>query len=426
MSSLRKFIDENDFTYISLYMTLTSEPYFIKFITSKKYKDLVLLNFTKKSDLSLDIVKQCTGCILNKNTLKILHYTFEKTCEYTFDQSNSKYIISNKKHIDFPIYIDKDYISNDNVKVGLYMTGYTFKVFYHYDDNKWIVLLSNLLDNNIIAYYQYNIDNTIIKHSYFSLFYKAFKNTYKTFNITHPNEIYSLLNKEYCYTYIIPHNKKNIFLDINELYIIELNKVHLETLVEYINNDYILNNKDMIFNPSNIYYNYIIYEKINTSNNASSNYKRLRLINIEDKHLTDEILLKYISGINSITNKQIKGNEFVNITNYGLKNIKKFYLKAYKEDKNCFNIDSKLDIYFKNIDIALSKMVIVLYRYYIDVFVIKSLNIDDIPLNLKKIIYTIHNYYKDNLKNKKLSILKKDVEYIVKNLPIASLTRLIV
>ena len=76
---LLNFIKNNNIeTYEHLKTTLENEPFFLKFKEDNEIPDLFLIYPQDKSDFTNIITRQCNGIIMEKNTLKIICYSFEK------------------------------------------------------------------------------------------------------------------------------------------------------------------------------------------------------------------------------------------------------------------------------------------------------------------------------------------------------------
>ena len=84
MSLVKQVLNELNFDdFQSLRDLFTEHPYYIDI---KEHGSLFMMCFTDKSDLSSEFIRQCNGIIIEKNTFKIVHYTFEKCYEnFTFE-----------------------------------------------------------------------------------------------------------------------------------------------------------------------------------------------------------------------------------------------------------------------------------------------------------------------------------------------------
>lgn len=84
MSLVKQVLNELNFDdFQSLRDLFTGHPYYLDI---KDHGSLFMMCFTDKSDLSSEFIRQCNGIIIEKNTFKIVHYTFEKCYEnFTFE-----------------------------------------------------------------------------------------------------------------------------------------------------------------------------------------------------------------------------------------------------------------------------------------------------------------------------------------------------
>ncbi len=80
---LTNFIQKNNIAnFDSLKSILENDPYNLKIKEDNNLQTLCLIHNQDKSDFNNKIVNECNGIILDKNTLKIICYTFDK-CEET-------------------------------------------------------------------------------------------------------------------------------------------------------------------------------------------------------------------------------------------------------------------------------------------------------------------------------------------------------
>ena len=74
-----RFICENKINSIEeLKKVFENEPYNLKIKEDTNITNLFLIYNTDKSDFNLKIVNECNGLIFDKNTFKIVCYTFDK------------------------------------------------------------------------------------------------------------------------------------------------------------------------------------------------------------------------------------------------------------------------------------------------------------------------------------------------------------
>lgn len=157
-------------------------------------KDYYMLLCTEKSDLRKELVRQCTGIIIDNNTKTILHYFGEKS--YHNNLINESYLF-------------------DNFFVEPYINGIIIKIFIH--NNKWKFATSNHTNIKIFKF------NNIILYN---ILEKVIKNLFGSMKLFLKN-----LDKDYCYTYLMYNN--NIKNDIKLI-----NRVYLKTLEPQFNMKY--------------------------------------------------------------------------------------------------------------------------------------------------------------------------------------------
>lgn len=156
---------------------------------------------TNDSDFNNLFVTQCTGIILEKDTNNILHYFGKKAHELNSDYNNKVLDIKN-------INLEKCYITE-------YIDGYIIKTFNY--KGKWMFATSK---HTNIKYFNIENKNTNL--------YNILKNyILKTFDKI--DDFLNLLDKNYCYTFILTDKHINL-----------INKFYLKLLKEQFNlNSYI-------------------------------------------------------------------------------------------------------------------------------------------------------------------------------------------
>ena len=224
-----KDICNNNFDILK--QVLESEPYNLKIKEDIETPELFLIHNTDKSNISLKIVRECNGIILEKNTFKILCYTFDKCIDSeTFDKT----------------------INLDNLYVEKAIEGTLVRLFYY--NNLW-----RLSSKKCINAYK----SKWLSEKNFGLLFEECIN----FDIIKSN-----LDINYCYSFIITHPENNIVVnyvkpiayhissrDLNNLSEIDvnigiekinkefINKNNLEEFIKNIMNEPSLNYEGCIF-----------------------------------------------------------------------------------------------------------------------------------------------------------------------------------
>ena len=175
--------------FISIKKTLTAAPFKLSF---KETPDLYLLRYNKNSsNMDNDLVKQCRGIILEKNTNRVVNYSFNACISYPdLIESNNN---------DFSRIMVEEAI--DGIFVNLY-----------YYDDKW---------------------NLATSHSFNTIQIEAIYNSksiYTLFREASADLDYTVLNKLYCYSFIINHPDYRIVTKYNKPAIIHIYTTDLTTL----------------------------------------------------------------------------------------------------------------------------------------------------------------------------------------------------
>lgn len=308
----------------------------------KDYNNLYSIHITKNSCLSKEAVRDCTGIVLEKDTNKVVHFSFSKS--YDSIGNNNK---SNNE-------ICIDDIDFRNVKCELYNEGTLIKVFW--DSNKWNTGTSN----TIYAYKSFWGGNK----SFYEMFVEGVKKTYPY--ITTIAQFYGVLNKEKCYTFLLQHPNSVKILEVNEPRIIEINSVCLKTLEEERPTSSFYTIKSVFSLNENISNNYILYEYY--PGDSSRIKRRIKKLN-----------LKYLDLI------KLRGNH----PNIDLRYIELIKKSKDHELKNNF---PQLVPRLKEIDRKIYKTIDSLHYIYLQIKV-RHLPCD-IPENLKRTIVQLHGIYR--------------------------------
>lgn len=181
--------------------------------------DYYMISTTNKSNFNDNLVRQCTGIMIEKDTNKILHYFGDKTYDIKNIYNNNTIKIEN--------------IKISNCLVSPYMNGNVIKVFNC--KGKWRFATSK--HTNIKVFYLNNKNITL---------YKMFEESIlKIFDSI--NDFTNTLDILYCYSFIL--EKNNISM---------INKVCLNKLEVYYNFNMFKPLLDIKYN----FKKYLIIEKI--------------------------------------------------------------------------------------------------------------------------------------------------------------------
>lgn len=198
-----------NYNYDMLIQVLESEPYNLKVKEDIETPELFLIHNTDKSNVSLKIVRECNGIILEKSTFKILCYTFDKCidCE-TFDKN----------------------INLDNLYIEKAIEGTLLRLYYYND--QW-----RLSSKKCINAYK----SKWLSEKNFGLLFEECINY---------NEIITKLDINYCYSFILTHPENKIVVnydnpnayhistrDLRTIHEIDINIDVQKTIREFINKD---------------------------------------------------------------------------------------------------------------------------------------------------------------------------------------------
>ena len=378
LNNYYNFLKENNINNIdSLKEFISKDIYKLKF---KEDNSLILIYNDNNSNLSENFVKFFNGVIIDKDTLKIVCYTFDKC-----DEENN---------------INSDLINSDVIIQPVY-EGTLIRLFYH--NNEWKLSTKKMIN-------AFNAKWASEK-SFGDMFVEIFG-----INNFNNNFIDSLgTNKNYCYSFLMGHNENNIIQN-NSNYIIHLNSVDLN------------NNHEVNFSFPKDIINTI--KHINEYGSIMINLNKAELEshikNIKDDNGLNEIGYMLIN--NDTGNKQkFMKNNYINIrelwgnTNNRLfrylhlrKNPDKLkkYLEIFKNDKQQF-----LD--YENYLMNVATFILNIYRNrHI------SKQITKVPFYIRDIIYKIHGLYlqtKNKVSFQDINVILHDLDekkfcYIINNI----------
>ena len=167
---LSNFIQKNNITnFESLKYILQNDPYNLKIKEDNNLQTLCLIHSQDKSDFNNKIVNECNGIILDKNTLKIICYTFDKCSEETNLPNN---------------------LDNNQLFIEYSIEGSLIRL-YNYDD-KWILSTKRCIDASKSKW--------LSNKNFVELFYECLGNI----------NFDQAIDPKYCYSFIISHPENNI------------------------------------------------------------------------------------------------------------------------------------------------------------------------------------------------------------------------
>lgn len=226
MAELLELLKDHDFNTVKDIMKSFN-------VNTKQHKNLYMLYFSDDADFSDKIVRQANGAILEKNTNKLIHYSFEKTYEGFTEDIMSKDPYEKQKLKNFSILP--------------YFEGSLIKVFYH--DNQWRIGTSRFIDASNTKWTS--------KKSFMELFKEALK---VCFLVEYEQFIETLI-PENCYTFLLQHPENKLVCNVEHPMIFQINSFNLvnmkENLVEEDN--FKLNNAVI---DQTVNFNYMVYNKL--------------------------------------------------------------------------------------------------------------------------------------------------------------------
>jgi hypothetical protein len=310
---------------------LTESPYHL---SVSDEDDMYMLNFTDNSDLKNPACREANGTIFQKDTNKLLHYSFAKTFEgfsaetakdvFECDKVNDHSVEKNGQEIPFTI--------------QLFTEGSLIKVFYH--DSEWKVATSHRIN----AAFSFGGSK-----SFKEMLFEAFDETGLSYA--------DLVDAErFCYTLILQHPENHICMDIQVPFAALLNKVNLTDYSETNLADGYLMDKPLSY-----------FKDTNTNILLFIGGDRVKILSSE-----------------YVADKCILGNH---------SNVKCIYLNCVREGNRDYvreRLQSKLKIFDaidKRIDEEIS---LIFYEYKIRHVEKRKL---DVITGHRKIIYQLHGDY---------------------------------
>ena len=337
---LNNFININNITnFETLKTILESSLYNLKIKEDNDYPDLFLIHTQDNSDFSLKLVNECNGIILDKNTLKIVCYTFDK-CH---------------SELAFP-----PNMNTDNLYIEASLEGTLIRVYYH--NNRWVFSTKKCIDSSKSKW--------VSNKNFLQLFNECLV------NITNLEEN---LNKNHCYSFIITHPENNIIVKYQLPALYHISTRNMNTLEE------IYENIGINILPKTIIDKHNLEETlVNIKNDKNLNYEGFIFVdNSFNRWKLKTTLFEEVRNLWGNTNNRFfKYLELRKNTS-----LLEQYLIYFGEDKNKF-ISYEVDI---------NNFAIIILNTYIEKHITKKCQ--KVPFYFTKIIYKLHgDYFKDKIK----------------------------
>lgn len=174
----------------------------------KSAGNVYMVLFTDKCDFSDPRVRQASGMILEKETNKLLHFSFEKCYDGVDGDwaslSNDPY---NKQKLD-----SQDYTTE------LFFEGSIIKLFYY--EERWNIATSKNIEGHKNRWSS--------NKTYDILFAEAIE---KTYNVQLA-DFFETLDKKWCHTFLLQHPENVLAHPVGVPVVYYVNKVNLESLEE--------------------------------------------------------------------------------------------------------------------------------------------------------------------------------------------------
>jgi len=372
---LTQFIEENQINnFESLKIILETSPYNLKIKEDEYYPNLFLIHTNQNSDFKLKIVNECNGIILEKDTLKIVCYTFDKC----IDQENIP-----------------ENINTEDLYFEYSLESTLIRAFYYNDE--WILSTKKCINarrakwlsskNFVELFFEYiDIQN-------YDIFQKLNTSCCYSFLITHPENNIVVQYFEPCVYHIstrdmITMKEIDENIGLNKLLRIKMNQDNLNSMISQISMDNNLNYEGILFIDSN-YNRWKVKSPLfsyvrslwGNSNNRFFRYLELR----KDSNLLKEYVKYYPQDKDIFMNYE---NKVIHLANN---------LLIYYTDKHIKKMKEKVPYYFV-------KMIYELHGEYLKSRVITDYNkvmLKLLSLDAKKLCYMFnqHEKYEVELNN---------------------------
>jgi hypothetical protein len=332
---LIKFIKDSNLTnYIELKDKLEADPYFLKIKEDPDLPDLFLIHTQDKSDFNNIIVRQCNGIIMEKNTLKIICYSFEKC-------------------IDDDTKLDER-MNTENMQLQFAMEGALIRLYFY--QNNWFLATKKCINASKSKW--------ISSKNFLKLFEECLS------SIQNLEKMQEKLNINCCYTFILMHPENNIIPDNKVMKLFHISTRNLITLEETDEN--------------------IGIEKIYSKSFHSSEIEPM----IDSlKNETNYIYEGYMIIDNNYNRQKFKSNIFKNVRNiWGNTNNRFYRYLELRKDFNLLNQYLSIFPYDKQLlfeyEENINKLAFKILECYKNKHVLKK--DDKIPFYYSKLIYKLH------------------------------------
>ena len=367
MNSLNKyysFLKENNISsYNSLKEYVEQDMFKLKVKEDKENADLAVIFNDSNSNIENEFVRFFNGVIIDKNTLKIVCYTFDKCMEDNV--------------------INKELFDTDMIIQPVF-EGTLIRVFYHND--RWNISTKKMIN-------AFNAKWASEK-SFGEMFNEIFGN-YSEYSKVLPNT-------NYCYSFLMGHKENNIIKNDNN-YIIHLNTIDLENNIEI---DFQLNNESRNISHINNYKSDIM----NMNQESMENY----INSLKNNISMNEIGYMFINK-DGIRQKFIKNNYNEIRELWGNTNNRLFrYLHLRKNPDtlkkylDTFSVDKQLFLTYETYLMNIATFILNIYR---NRHISKS--ITKVPFYLRDIIYKVHGLYlqsKNKVSFQDINVLLHDLD----------------
>lgn len=355
----RSFIIENNISNIDeLKKIFENEPYNLIFKEDESINNLCLIHNSEKSNFNLKIVNECNGIIIDKNTMDILCYTFDK-CNNSLEIPN-----------------DFDF---DNLYIENAIEGTIVKLYY--TNENWLLSTKKCIDSS--------------KASWISTknFHQMFTECINTTSII----IEDKLNKDYCYSFIIIHPENSIVVKYQYPVLYHVSTRNMKTFEEI----------DVDVGIQKMPRTKICKENINDVIENLMNTKELfyeGLIFIDTQYRRWKLRTPVFNRARELwgnTNNRLY--RYIELRRDG--NLLNEYLMYFPCDRDVF-------IEYEN---RLKNVAHDILKYYSGKHILK--NIEKVPYYYSKIIYKLHgDFFKDKVKTNYskivVTLLETDVKLV--------------
>ncbi len=239
-------------------------------IRVKSHDNLYMLNFMDDADFTNPIVRQANGVIFEKETNKLVHYSFEKYYENS-SVSNDTYDL------------DLKYDEYGRLLGGEcypFIEGSLIKVYYY--NNAWCVSTSKCIDASR-SYWSSN---------------KSFDELFRETVLS--EGFYDKLDKNCCYTYILQHPEIITINQVLKPKLILLNTINPDTVdsIYCKNSDIPIDNECYVIHLDHGKSVKVLSDNFVKWKSILSEYKDIGMIyyaNINNKEITDYLQTRFVS-----------------------------------------------------------------------------------------------------------------------------------